>query len=317
MSKNEVMTEIMAIDLGNRNTKTSNEVVFQSRIRELGEFEEVQKAQEIIEINQKRYSISDGDWEQVSDKAVKQSNIPNLLSAIIKTADTEENEFKVKVVLGLPLVFIGRKDTLKEKIEGKTFNFKYKAADAANYIDKKITIEKIAVLAEGFSSVYSIPKKQRDGKELLLIDLGGFTCNILRVDKDGRMQANDTIDEGVDNLEKKFQILMTNMYGKKIEDPDVLTYMGNNKLFEEKGSYNKVNLEKLKTDFINDIYKKLGRKFDLDIVQKVYLIGGGSILLEDELKERFGETRTVLVDNPLFANVLGNYNMAKANWGVK
>ena len=84
---------------------------------------------------------------------LKKNYIPNLIWAIHKS--TSKNINKIKLVLGIPVENMGAINKYKDELEGKEFKFKVNNDDY-----RTVLIERVAVVAEGVSSFYTLSEKK-------------------------------------------------------------------------------------------------------------------------------------------------------------
>lgn len=279
---------ILTIDLGNYNIKTCEGIIFESR------YEEVEKEDfdtDLLELDNKFYRMESGDFENEFNKA-KKKFIPNLLYAISKSS--EKDSIDVDLVLGVPASNLGISEELKKDLVNKEFNFKLFE------VNKNIKINKVATVAEGLSSFYTLPKEERV-KDLIILDIGGRTFNVC-VCSGGKCILKFTVPGG-----------MIDLYG---EIQEAYNKLGNNADVEEIIRLIKndtINATKAKEKFVKDQLNKVRLKVPNFSTYKVWGAGGGSLDLQNALRENLGEIN--FVPDPLFSNVKGNKLIADLKWG--
>ena len=160
---------ILAIDLGNYNIKTSEGTHFISTFEPFDGLDPGER--KILTYNGKEYVMELKSSFDNEFNKTKKDYIPNLLWAINKS--TPRHIESVRIVLGIPVENMGAIDKFKEELEGRTFTFKVKGCDK-----RTILIDKVAVVAEGVSSFYTLPEKERMN-DILIIDIGGRTTNVV------------------------------------------------------------------------------------------------------------------------------------------
>ena len=158
----------LAVDLGNRNTKTSEEVIFPSRYSMLSQLNS-----EIVTYNNKQYFISKGEYDIELRKADK-DYMPLLLAAIAKST----NEQQINLVLNCPINQKDTKEKFKKDLEGQLFNFSYTNTKGKTE-ERFIYINKLTVILEGLGAVKMLPKEA--GRRSVLIDIGGWTTNVIYI----------------------------------------------------------------------------------------------------------------------------------------
>lgn len=279
---------ILAVDLGNYNIKTSEEIIFSSRFVKGGDFAPV--GEETIEIDGVFYTMMKGEFENKFNKAAK-NYLPNLLYAIGKS--TTESDKEIDLVLGVPLDNIAIKDIFKSELKGKTFKFKI------NDVDREIKINRVATIAEGMSSFYTLNKTERE-KDTLIIDIGGRTTNVVTF-INGKAEHKFTITKGMIDLYDSIKTRV-NANGNNYELEEMERLIKN-------GVFGDVKEDK--RIFLESIMNKIELKLKYE-TYNVYFTGGGSIELEDVIREL--NIRPNFMPNALFSNVLGNKKVAQMKW---
>lgn len=279
--------KILAVDLGNFNIKTSEGIIFQSRFRKITEeFEDTN----VFEFKNKKYEMGIGEFDNTYNKAEK-DYMPNLMYAIYKSID--EDKSSINLVLGVPASNLGIKESFKEELEGKIFKF------SVDGNMKMVKINKVATVAEGLSSFYTLRKEQRD-KDTLIIDVGGRTVNVCTF-VNSKCIEKFTIPSGVINL-----------YNKVAENYNA---NGNNATTEEiiRLVNNKtINCNKEKVEIVNNILNAIKLKINNIETYNIYLTGGGALELDTQFRNRINKYE--ILPNPIFSNVTGNKILAEIKW---
>lgn len=292
-------TSIFTVDLGNWNIKTSKGDVFESRFLDVTD-QALDGTEEIIEFENRKYMMVAGDWDKEFNK-IEKNYMPNLLYGLVKgfVSDT----LSINLSLGLPVEQLAQRIGYKERLEGKTFEFKYK--DAA----KKVTFEKIGIIAEGVSTLYTIPDRDKKDKNILLLDIGGYTCNVLD-HRNMKTVEKQTLEYGVYDY---YSDLKSALFAKgdRKSIADIAELIRKEKL-EKLEKAKDINIEGLKDNLINRISNDLKEKFDLDLIDEILFTGGGSIVLETAILRKYPDAE--FIKDRLFSNVEGNFNVVKAKW---
>lgn len=278
---------ILAVDLGNYNIKTSEGIVFESR------FQEVEKEDfdtELVELNNKFYRMESGSFENEFNKA-KKNYLPNLLYAISKSVDKDSE--KLDLVLGVPASNMGISKELKNDLENKTFKFNLFG------IEKEFKINKVATVAEGLSSFYTLKKEERL-KDVLILDIGGRTINVCTFSK-GRNIVKFTQPKGMLDL----YLMVQERYNKDGNNADIEEII---RLIEN----STINCAEEKQQFIKEQINKIKLKISNFSTYKIWVTGGGSLELQEALRDNVGEIN--YIPDSLFSNVKGNKNIAEAKW---
>lgn len=290
----------IAIDLGNRNTKlackTGDKIkrdIFQARFT--NEEQQDYTAAEVVEIDGIKYCIEQGNYDFEFNKTEK-NYLPLLLAAISRA--TSDNE--VEIMMGAPAEHVsGLRDKFKEQLLDKEFIFKYKDED------RKIKINKLGVIGEGFATYFSIPEEIRNSNTNLgIIDIGGRTINVVTF-INGKQHIVCTLNFGILDLKNNL-LKELKKEGKDYDLNVVENLLLNNRIKIE---------EKEKEQLINRLINELKiYKIDIDLYTWVISGGGAEDLGNEILEKYFGENS--LMKDPLFTNVLGAYNFMLAKWGV-
>lgn len=279
---------ILAVDLGNYNIKTSEGVIFESRYQEV---EKEDFDNELVEIENRFYKMEYGEFENEFNKA-KKNYLPNLLYAISKSID--ENEIEVDLVLGVPASNLGITSEIKNDIEDKKFKFKVFGQE------KKVKINRVATVAEGLSSFYTLKKEERL-KDLIILDIGGRTFNVCAFSK-GKTLLKFTQPGGMLDLYSMVQENY-NKFGNNANIEEIVRLI-------ENGT---INCEEEKVRFVKDQINKIKLKISNLNTFKIFVTGGGSLELQQGLRTVLGEIN--YIPDTIFSNVKGNKMIAELKWG--
>lgn len=281
---------ILAVDLGNYNIKTSEGIIFESRYQEV---EKEDFDNELVEIGGKFYKMETGEFENEFNKA-KKNYLPNLLYAITRSFDEDEDEVEVDLVLGVPASNLGITSEIKKDIENRNFNFNVFGTG------KKVKIKKVATVAEGLSSFYTLKKEERL-KDLIIIDIGGRTFNICAFSK-GKTLIKFTEPGGMLDLYSVVQENY-NKFGNNANIEEIIRLIDNGT----------INCEDEKMKFVKDQINKIKLKISNLNTFKIFVTGGGSLELQQGLRFVLGEIN--YIPDTIFSNVKGNKIIAELKWG--
>ncbi|WP_338631868.1 ParM/StbA family protein [Clostridium baratii] len=279
---------ILAVDLGNYNIKTSEGVIFESR------FEEVEKEDfdtDLMELDGRYYKMESGSFENEFNKA-KKNYLPNLLYAISKSIDS--NKIEIDLVLGVPASNLGISNELKNDLENKIFKFNIFG------VEKEVKINRVATVAEGLSSFYTLKKDERT-KDVLILDIGGRTINVCTFSK-GKNIMKFTQPKGMIDL----YALVQERYNKEGNNADVEEII---RLLDNAT----INCNEEKQAFVKEQINKIKLKISDFSTYKIWVTGGGSLELQEALRDNIGEINYIA--DSLFSNAKGNKNIAQAKWG--
>lgn len=283
---------ILAIDLGNYNIKTSEGIHFISTFEPFDGLDPGER--KILTYNGKEYVMELKSSFDNEFNKTKKDYIPNLLWAINKS--TPRHIESVRIVLGIPVENMGAIDKFKEELEGRTFTFKVKGCDK-----RTILIDKVAVVAEGVSSFYTLPEKERMN-DILIIDIGGRTTNVVSF-KQGRIEHKKQVNKGMINYYED----ITSKYNSKgecVNTEDIKSLI-------EKGIVDSSTVNFYKDELIKYIFNQVKTKCNRNYY-KIWFTGGGSIELKEAILRL--EPYANFMNDALFTNVNGNKRIALSQW---
>lgn len=191
---------------------------------------------------------------------------------------------------------MGAINKYKDELEGKEFKFKVNNDDY-----RTVLIERVAVVAEGVSSFYTLSEKERLN-DTLIIDIGGRTSNVVTF-KGGRIEHKKQVNRGMIDYYEDV-VAKYNSTGENVNTEDIKNLIDKKIVNENIISYYQENL-------VNYILNQVKTKCNRDYY-KIWFTGGGSIELRDIILKL--EPNANFMDNPLFTNVNGNKKIAVTQW---
>ena len=276
----------VVVDLGNYNVKylADRKGIFSSKYST--KFNANSDMFERIEIDGQLTFIGIGEYEREFNK-VEKNYLPLLLYAI----DKATNESDINLCLLLPIAQMSNKDKLINELKGNTFIFDI------NGNNRRININKVAVLAEGFVSYYSLEDKIED---ILIIDIGSRTVNYSSF-LDGKLEKSFTERIGVFDLYSTIKDIENSRGGDYLEE-DIERLIKNNKIVVD---------SKIYLGFLKDILNRTKSKVNIKSYTKVLFVGGGSVVLKDYIE---ANTPASVVDDAIFTNVIGAHKLCEVVW---
>ena len=278
--------ENLSIEIGNRNIKTNKGIVFPSRYTMFNQI-----GTEIIQYKGVNYFIGNGEYDIELEKS-KKDFMPLLLTAIAKSTTAEE----INLVLGTPINQKNSKEDFIKKLRDKEFFFDY-----TNKQSKKSTriirINKVEVILEGLGSIKYLPKEA--GKRSILIDIGGWTTNVLYI-SNNKIEDAFTVPKGILSF---YQLVKD-----RKDTEDKCSY----KLEEIEDAIKNgyiTDWQNEKITIFNSIIKEIKNRRPIKLYDK-YFTGGGST----DFKEYIRKINCEILDNNLFTNVNGNLIIAEEKW---
>lgn len=283
---------ILAIDLGNYNIKTSEGINF---ISTFAEFDGIDPGErKLLNYNGKDYVMELKSSFDNEFNKTKKNYIPNLLWAINRSLPRGVD--LVSIVLGIPVENLGTVNKFKEELENKRFTFRVKGNEK-----RSILIDKVAVVAEGVSSFYTLPETERRN-DTLIIDIGGRTTNVVSF-KNGRIEHKKQINRGMINYYEDVASKY-NSKGECVNTEDIKNLI-------EKGIVDIDTVTFYKNELVKYIFNQVKTKCNRDYY-KIWFTGGGSIELKETILRL--EPKANFMDNALFTNVNGNKRIALTQW---
>ena len=283
---------ILAIDLGNYNIKTSEGIHF---ISTFAEFDGIDPGErKLLNYNGKDYVMELKSSFDNEFNKTKKNYIPNLLWAINRSLPRGVDS--VSIVLGIPVENLGTVNKFKEELENKRFTFRVKGNEK-----RSILIDKVAVVAEGVSSFYTLPETERMN-DTLIIDIGGRTTNVVSF-KNGRIEHKKQINKGMINYYEDVASKY-NSKGECVNTEDIKNLI-------EKGIVDIDTVTFYKNELVKYIFNQVKTKCNRDYY-KIWFTGGGSIDLKETILRL--EPKANFMDNALFTNVNGNKRIALSQW---
>lgn len=282
--------ELITIDLGNFNIKTSKGLIFENRFL-LDNINDIFGA-ETITIDESTYFIGKGKFEKEYNK-INKNYLPSLLYALAKSTYDDE----VNIIIGLPIAQIGLKNKISNELTNMNFEFK------VNGVNRKIHINKCGVVKEGFSSLYSL--QDRKGRKAIL-DIGGRTINVV-IFQDAKEVTSFTINMGTLNF---FDMIAAheNSKGGNFTIEEINEYLLH-------GGLDINNYMDIIDKFVNTLENEIKLQFPNINMYKVLVTGGGSLFFYNAIKSKY--TNVELMENAISSNVQGNYKIGEVKgWAI-
>lgn len=308
---------IVGVDHGNSFIKTQN-FVFPSGLTEKETKPPVSMVKEFIEYEGKYYTLTNSNRLSYERDKTKNDNYFVLtLFAVLKElckkkplTEWEGTSATVTLAVGLPpLHYDQLKDVWKKYFIRKGIKLKY------NDVPLTLTIDKVYVFVQGFAGavVYGA-KKIADLDEVCVIDIGGYTTDVLMLytDDDGiriDMEHFMSLEEGVikmmdsciDEISAKYDLKVKESHFEKI-------FRGEKTLLpDEVVQYIKQEIAKQAKTILSKLRQK---GIDLKTMPALF-IGGGSIVFRDVLENSDMVVKPIFV-NDQKANAIGYYKLALA-----
>lgn len=289
---------ITVVDLGNYNVKAINDkgtsIKFKSNISR--DFESYPDAFKYIKIDGEYTYFEKGTFSLEYIKTNKDYTA-QLMYAIAKVNEDEEN-INTNLTLLLPLSEMQHKSKYIEELKNKQIDCTVKLKKK---MEKKITINDVLVVPEGYTSYFILQDKYKTSS-LLIVDIGGRTTNLVAM-INGEPKVLKTLKIGVMDFYSKIRELHADRE-YNLEDIDRLIKEGKIKI-----------TEKQLVSFTNDILNEIKIHVKLEHYEHVVFTGGGSTVIEKIIAEKLPKNCIVLTD-PIESNIRGALEVSKITWGA-
>lgn len=309
--ENEILdnTIIMSVDVGYGNVKACfmqdgkvQEIVFKSNIQQ-GEallsqddfivdgvnYFFTQEATEIVETGS---TTKDSDLHRILlyramylvAKRLKKTNVnfKIMLTCPLYSYKSDKGEKQLKAL-------INKRKGIKINDGANTYTF--------NILDADITAETVA-------ACFALPVKIANIKEdkIILCDMGNKNISIVDIDGKPNISESTATVTGMDYVKQRLlEIAKANPSWNIQTTRDIERYLKN----ADDKNINQVVFNSLNDDIFKDtdsIMRKLGSNVR---GAKILFLGGGSVLLEQFIKEKWNTENTYFVPNPVTATVRG------------
>ena len=298
MSK-AVRSLLSILDLGNFNVKGINQdnksIDFKSNTSR--EYESYPDAFKYTLINGEYTYFERGAFSLEYMKTNKDYTAQSLYAMAKLHNDVED--IKTNLTLLLPISEMNEKEKYINTFKGKNFEFVVKTTKK---MVKKLSIDDILVLPEGYTSYFVLEDKYKTSS-LILIDIGGRTTNLVAM-VNGEPKVLKTLKIGVINFYSRIKELNSDKE-YNLEDIERLIKEGTIKV-----------TEKQLAEFTNDILNEIKIYVKFEHYKYVVWTGGGSIVIENIIKTKLPENCFILND-PLTSNIRGALIASKITWGIK
>lgn len=289
---------IIGVDAGYYATKTSEGVIFPSRI---STNENILEESANITIDNKKYAVGEGevivDFNKINSELTK--------ACILYALSKSSNDVEFDIVTGLPVAqYKNQKDELKAMLQSLRLN-----RIEVNNQKRTIIINRVEIFPQGAGALYCT----EIFGDVVLVDIGGRTvdiCNFEIIGGKRKLTKHSTIYEGTLNLYSKIINLINSKYevDLKLEDGEKILRHGL-EIYGEKQDLS--FLKNIIQEHCERILKELTLNYPIK-TSKVVLVGGGAMLLKPAIEKKI--PNCTLIPNAQFANANGFKKVGLSLW---
>ena len=291
---------LISVDHGNKLIKTLHHAPFTSGLLEndVPPF-----GGETLQYEGKYYTLSEKRIPYHRDKTVDERFFILTLFAIAYEIEAmggySQNVMRIQLAVGLPPAHYGAQcDAFTKYFTDRGIvKFTFKNRTYSIYIDKALCFpQSYAAASTVLSSIRTIPKA-------LVLDLGGFTADYLRIQNGaGDLSVCDSLENGIISFYNTVISRVNAEQDMLLEEAEIDAILEGRTVHVPPAVVNSV--EQLAQEFINDLFSTL-RERGLELKSGVVVfVGGGSIRLRSQI-EASGKVGQSLFVEDIKANVHG------------
>jgi hypothetical protein len=301
-----MVTQTYAIDNGFHSVKAKTETKQFSFLSRIQITTENKMETDIMEYKGERYKIGVGTDDIDMNKTKKQIHKICALAALHRMIESD-NIVVARIAVAMPLSNYKNKQ-MREEYKEYLVNPQINTV-RYNSIEKTIIIKDAIVFAQGGAALYAEPSKTHEYKNSLIgiLDWGGLTVNgFIAENMMPISESMFTINLGTIILYNRIKTALNENFGLNVQDYEV-PY-----ILKETPTEMKNIIENVQMQIIDELISEMRRKnWSIETIRKVG-VGGGFLVL-GEMANRSIPKLEVLQD-PVYANVKGLYNVAKVVW---
>ena len=204
-----MVKKLFVFDLGNYNMKLTDTLCVRNDYIAFNQNDDNFQYYD-LELMGKRYRFGTDTRFHIDEDKISREQLPMILYGIQQCCNDKEVE--AYLFLGVPNDEFVLRDVLIDKLKGKTYSYK-------DYEGNKYTVnfKDVKVYREGTGSWFTIDSKIRKQSNIILLDIGGKTVNVIQSRK-GVIQPENVItirDCGMIKLYKDLNIEYSKQVGRR------------------------------------------------------------------------------------------------------
>ena len=288
---------ILGVDIGYTYTKTSEGILFASKVCKAEPFQDAPK----LTWEGQTYSVGVG--ESTVDANKINSTITKVCMMAALAVSSKDSEFNI--VTGLPIgQFSAQADNLKSMILSNRRNKVF-----LNGVERNLNINDVKIYAQGAGALFA----QRIDGEAIIIDIGGRTIDIAYFEIEGgrrRLSTHSTLycgmlplySKAIEAINQKYELTLPSKDSEKILR-DGLEVHG------EKQDIRFINT--IKNEHIQELVNELDVKYPSKTTP-IYITGGGAFIFGAVLQDKYRNAR--ILPNCQFSNANGFKQIGESIW---
>lgn len=295
----------LGIDLGNANVKTSEGIIFESKIKP--GITKMNENDIKVVYNGYEYTVGsyDGSLNISKRKYFKNAYKISLLTAIAKSI--KDNNISTNLVIGVPVESFNNK-TLTKEIKDSIEQYGTETI-TVNGVEKKININNVEVFCES-AIVFGEREKFKD-KKTLVIDFGGGTIDISFWDG-LNLTKSRTYKEGMITLYENIIKEVNNRYATSLNSNIAINMIGKDKFIIDQEEKDIKFIAPIVETYIDGLTSYINQYFDSESADSIQLIGCGAIQLEKYIKDEYDKAE--LHPDAAFANANNYKKVGEILW---
>lgn len=295
----------IGIDLGNANVKTSEGIIFESKVKT--GITNMNESDIKVKYEKIDYTVGsyDGALNIRKNKHTKKAYKISLLTAIAKSV--KDTTINCNIVVGVPVEEFNDKEFTKE-IKDTLESFGSEDI-TVNGVAKKINIENVEVFCE--SAIVFSDKDRFKNEKTLVIDFGGSTIDVSYWNG-LRLSKARTYKEGMITLYENVIKAINNEFGTNISSNLASDMIGKNKYEIGQEIKDIKFIDAVVEDYVDGLTSYINQYFPVESANSIQLIGGGAIQLAKRLKDEYSKAQ--LYDNAEFANANNYKKVGEILW---
>ena len=286
---------------------------------------QVLKEKLCVEYDGKRYFIGDIAYKQstprvtmTSERFTSSEGLSLMLSALVLLSNHQLED--IKLITGLPVSeYAGLKDKYINVLTGK-HNIKMLEPDGKVKEFYSFNIKEAYVLPQPVGTIFDqvmnhngeIEEKQLAGGRIAVLDIGKHTVDLALTDALQFVDKSSTSfsDIGIFDVCRDLSLELKQC-GIEIPADSLEPFIRNEKQLNGLADIKEKVFAEQSEKILSRVYNAWSDFWSFD---RIFITGGGAVLLGDHLLQNLNTDKAIICDNPTFTNTRGFFKMAKRKW---